>query len=678
MSEPLRPLYPEEEEKLIDREGEKNQLYHYLDDGKHVYVFGIAGVGKTSFVNVALGGPTGKQQMKQMLSSNTLVIFYEISEDGRLKKKDYSPDDWPSPQAPKPKRAVVVIDEFHRLTWLSTWEEERLLGEIEAIKYKAETVQFVFVADLPIRDVTTYREMVLYFRWENLVDSDPQYIRLLPMRGDGDKKARDIAKDIRKDQERRSGKKDSPPTLVLLGSECTIVLPSEKTEDFTEDFKVLEEEIAGGIGEKANGEGVHPMWALRLPDAFQLGERKTASEEKIEEKITEVLQEAWRGRKKERNILKGWARQLIEDKFLRRGTRYTRGLAPLPEVILREEIGSLKSAVEIVRASVGASHPPTEDPYIAFLLLRNIGQRIYGLFLPPVSQKYALHLLWWVLRALFVGAFILLVAVDPLGSASWLKESPQWLSSADLVPLRWIYLLLGYAFLGWGYYRIFQFYPCLTPNERVLRFAIGVPLSWLLFALLVLFLSIQLSNWLWLSSMIAIVIWVSLLAFLKSSYEWLREIVHHLSSPMENPLARFKDSLERTDFLTLLVATSWSGMWLILPFARLLPPGWETGKFPWVLFFWLLAFAVSLSGLFLVYHPSKVSPLPDTIQRIGIRYIIIAGIFIFGIFLQRNHIILQGLENIEASFITLLLGIGALIWGIQKRLMYKGHTGAIL
>ena len=670
MSEPLRPLYPEEEEKLRDREREKDQLYRYLNENEnrdHVYVFGIAGVGKTSFVNVALGGPTGRQRLGQ----KTLVIFYEISEDGILKKKDYSPDDWPSPQAQKPERAVVVIDEFHRLTWLSTWEGERLLGEIKAVREKARKVQFVFVADLPIRNVTTYREMVLYFRWENLVDSDPRYIRLLPMRGD--KEARDIAKEIRKDQERRGGMEDDPPTLVLLGSEFKIELPPKKNED----FEVLEKEIAGEIGKEANGEGVHPMWALRLPDAFQFKERKTASEEEI----TTVLKKAWSGGKKERNILKGWARQLIKDRVLLRSTRYARGLAPLPEVIFTEEIGSLKSASEIVRASVGAEAPPTiEDPYTMFLLLKNIGQRIYGLFLPPVSQKYALHPLWWVLRVLFVGAFILLVAVDPLGSASWLKESPQWLSSADLVPLRWIYLLLGYTFLGWGYYRIFQFYPCLIRNERVLRFSIGVPLSWSLFALLVLFLSIQLpSNWLWLISMIAIVIWVYLLAFLKSSYEWLREIVRDLSSPVENPLARFKESLKRTDFLTLLVAISWSGMWLILPFARLLPPGWETGKFPWALFFWLLAFAVSLSGLCLVYHPSKVSPLPDTIQRIGIRYTIIAGIFIFGIFLQRNHIILRGLENIEAGFITLLLGIGALIWGsIQKRLMYKGHTAAIL
>jgi len=644
MSEPLRPLYPEEEEKLRDREREKDQLYRYLNENEnrdHVYVFGIAGVGKTSFVNVALGGPTGRQRLGQ----KTLVIFYEISEDGILKKKDYSPDDWPSPQAQKPERAVVVIDEFHRLTWLSTWEGERLLGEIKAVREKARKVQFVFVADLPIRNVTTYREMVLYFRWENLVDSDPRYIRLLPMRGD--KEARDIAKEIRKDQERRGGMEDDPPTLVLLGSEFKIELPPKKNED----FEVLEKEIAGEIGKEANGEGVHPMWALRLPDAFQFKERKTASEEEI----TTVLKKAWSGGKKERNILKGWARQLIKDRVLLRSTRYARGLAPLPEVIFTEEIGSLKSASEIVRASVGAEAPPTiEDPYTMFLLLKNIGQRIYGLFLPPVSQKYALHPLWWVLRVLFVGAFILLVAVDPLGSASWLKESPQWLSSADLVPLRWIYLLLGYTFLGWGYYRIFQFYPCLIRNERVLRFSIGVPLSWSLFALLVLFLSIQLpSNWLWLISMIAIVIWVYLLAFLKSSYEWLREIVRDLSSPVENPLARFKESLKRTDFLTLLVAISWSGMWLILPFARLLPPGWETGKFPWALFFWLLAFAVSLSGLCLVYHPSKVSPLPDTIQRIGIRYTIIAGIFIFGIFLQRNHIILRGLENIEASFITL-------------------------
>jgi len=687
MTAPLLSLYPWEEDKLVDRRGQKKALYKYLAQGEHVYVFGIAGIGKTSFVNVALGGPTGKQK----LGSNTLVIFYEVSEDGRLKKKDYSPDDWPSPKDPTPPRAVVVIDEFHKLTWLSTWEGERLLREIRDLRARAKKVQFVFVADLPIRDVVTYREMVLYFRWENVVDSPPKYIRLLPMQKEGEKTVRKLASQIRGDDRRRRGMEGSPSTLVLLESGAKIPFPQGVdvkafTEEIGIDAKEIEKEVKEG--KEVSGAGAHPLWALRLPDELQLERGASASEEEI----NNILREAWKGGRRERNILRKWAREVLERGLLRE-TRYSPGLAPLPNVVFSEETGLLEFARKIVGFSVvGALAPSIQDLYTEFILLRNIGQRIYGIFFLLIEQKHKNRWLLWILQVLLMGAFILLLVVDPLGSASWLKWNPStWLSPSTFPLFRWLYLLAGYFSLGWGYYSIFRFFPCLTFGERFLRFSISVFVGWLLFALLLLFLLIpfvqdgaqsiptNFINIIILITPIAVPLWVFLLVSLNFFYKWLRDSVRLRSFLKGNPIEKLFTS---SDSLTFLAALSWSGMWMILPVARLFPPGGEAERLSQVrllvLSLWTLAFSVSLSTSGFVYHPSNVSPFPNTIEGIGVRYIITALVFICGIFLQKNGLHLQGLDNLEAGFITLLFGIAALTGGfIQNRTMFIGHTAAI-
>lgn len=187
----LPPLRPDERDKLVNREEEKEWLIHTLREGHHVHIYGIAGVGKTSLVNVVLGNP---QDLNS--DSEPTVFFYHITEKGlyMIEKREpvyllKKPGEKREPVYPlkqpgeKPKRAIMVIDDFHQLTWFGAPRLDQIFKEIQDLKQKAEQVQFVFISDLPVRQDESSEGPVLLLDWKEALglEKPPVSCPMLPM-----------------------------------------------------------------------------------------------------------------------------------------------------------------------------------------------------------------------------------------------------------------------------------------------------------------------------------------------------------------------------------------------------------------------------------------------------------------------------------------------------------------
>ena len=246
----LRPLRPDEGDKLVDRGRTILRLYQALAQGHHVYLYGVAGTGKTSLVHVALMGerqrvkshpslpmalrlddldPRQRSEVKNLrdaLFKDTLVVIYEISRRGSLVQRNYRAMQARSvqevsgqdslPENRRAKRAIVVVDEFHRMGWFPSLVQKQICNEIGELFDRAERLQIVFCGSFPVsRSFPTSVRSIL-FDWSAIpnLDTEPISIRIPPIYAESRESFHSLLSRLREDED-RSSKVEQPNTLLL-------------------------------------------------------------------------------------------------------------------------------------------------------------------------------------------------------------------------------------------------------------------------------------------------------------------------------------------------------------------------------------------------------------------------------------------------------------------------------
>lgn len=623
----LPPLRPDERDKLVNREEEKDWLIRTLREGHHVHIYGIAGVGKTSLVNVVLGNPQDLD-----LDPKPTVFFYHITEKGLYMIEKREPVYPLKKPGEKPDRAIMVIDDFHQLTWFGAPRLDQIFKEIQDLKQKAERVQFVFISDLPVRQDESSEGPVLLLDWKEALglEEPPVSYPMLPMGAllppeQKTQKIKEWIENLRQDKARRKGKKELPPTWVLLESPSRLgaVYPGERE---ALEYAELPSRVTGG--------GVHPLWALRLPDSLE-----GASEEEIRKRMEEAIGKGGDP------ITAKWADMFLEDQGLMRPTRFFPGRASLPEVVLEEETLLFeearaafqgKESIEVEGGALTAKGAP-------LYIILNIGQRVYALFL---FRKWRLRYRWFLtvlLQALLLSAFILPVALDPFGPFPWQTWDLD-LSPSSRVLLHWAYLLAGYWALGYGYSSIFQNKPILDPKRKVIG-----PLLALAFSTFLAYLLIGPEGAGW--SVFIALGWMAALAFILTLLGRLATILPPKARGWLGATFyyRFWELIERPDALLRLTAASWSGMWwFLLPLARAFGSQ-SLGQVPVFRLSWLTAFAVSMIGWITINRLGKIPRSPEIWNRVGKRYLATAFLFLLIVLSHR-----EGATFLEHLYINLL------------------------
>lgn len=225
--EVLEWLKPTEGHKLIDRGTTVLRLYKALAAGEHVYLFGVAGVGKTSLIHTALAGERQRlkdnlplslplhdldseqraaiAQLRSQVLAETPVVIYEISEIGDLLlRRQVSPDNLPKNGSVE--RAIVVVDEFHRLGWFPGSVQQRIIEKIGGLFDRANRLQIVFSASLPVYSYFPVSHTGVVFDWLRIpgMDREPLHIWVPPIHSGEDVTFQTLLNNLRGDVDRRS------------------------------------------------------------------------------------------------------------------------------------------------------------------------------------------------------------------------------------------------------------------------------------------------------------------------------------------------------------------------------------------------------------------------------------------------------------------------------------------